>query len=77
MLFDMGASSLVPKECKNTNSNYEGISHTYILNLLSDFKAHPRIADDFDALREFIKKNHDKLDSWSLVLVNKRKSGKK
>ena len=76
MLFDMGASSLVPKECKNTNSNYEGISHTYILNLLSDFKAHPRIADDFDALREFIKKNHDKLDSWSLVLVNKRKSGK-
>ena len=68
-LFDM-SKPLVPKECINTNANYTNVNYKYIIDLLDNYKAHDKISDDLVALRGFIEKNKDKINNWSLVLVN-------
>ena len=74
-LFDMSNPS-VEKVCKNTNTNYTDVSYKYIIDLLDNYKAHEKITGDLIALRGFIEKNKDKLNNWSLVLVNANKKDK-
>jgi len=71
-LFDM-TSSLVPDICRNTNTNYTDVNYKYIIDLLDNYKAHEKIIGDLIALRGFIEKNKNKLNNWSLVLVNASK----
>ena len=71
-LFDM-SNSLVPDACLNTNTNYTDVNYKYIIDLLDNYKAHEKIIGDLIALRGFIKKNKNKLNNWSLVLVNASK----
>ena len=69
-LFDM-SDKLVPQECINTNTNYTGVNSKYIIDLLDNYKAHDKIYDDHIAMRKFIENNKEKINNWSLVLVNK------
>lgn len=71
-LFDM-SNSLVPDICRNTNTNYTDVNYKYIIDLLDNYKAHDKIIGDLIALRGFIEKNKNKLNNWSLVLVNASK----
>ena len=72
-LFDMSRSS-VPKELrKNKNVNYTNVDYKHIVELLNNYEAHGFIKDDIIALINFIKENSDKLNKWSLVLVNRGK----
>lgn len=72
-LFDISKPS-VKEVCINTNTNYTNVSYKYILDLLDNYKAHDKIHDDLIALRKFIENNKDKMNNWSLVLVNKSKN---
>jgi hypothetical protein len=74
-LFDMGKHS-VPDACRNTNTNYTDVNYKYLIDLLDYYKAHEKITGDLIALRGFIEKNKDKLNNWSLVLVNANKKDK-
>ncbi len=71
-LFDMSKSS-VPDVCMNTNTNYTDVNCKYIIDLLDNYDAHDKLKSDLIALRGFIETNKDKMNNWSLVLVNTNK----
>tara|TARA_B100000767_G_scaffold26002_1_gene22864 strand:+ start:2569 stop:5514 length:2946 start_codon:yes stop_codon:yes gene_type:complete len=71
-LFDMSKSS-VPDVCMNTNTNYTDVNCKYIIDLLDNYDAHDKLKSDLIALRGFIETNKDKINNWSLVLVNTNK----
>ena len=74
-LFDMSSPN-VPLDCRNSNTNYTDVNNKYILDLILEYNAHEKINSDLTALRSFIEKNKDKLNNWSLVLVNASKKDK-
>jgi hypothetical protein len=70
-LFDMSSNDIPAELRKNKNVNYTNVDYKHIVELLNNYEAHDFIKDDFVALINFIKENKEKLEKWSLVLVNK------
>ena len=67
------SKSSVPDVCMNTNTNYTDVNCKYIIDLLDNYDAHDKLKSDLIALRGFIETNKDKINNWSLVLVNTNK----
>lgn len=65
------ANNNIPKELKNNNVNYTDVDFKHIINLLNNYEAHNRLKDDIASLIQYVRKNKEKLNKWSLVLVNR------
>ena len=70
-LFDMSNKDVPDQLRNNKNVNYTNVDYSHIVELLNNYEAHDSIKDDFVALTNFIKENKEKLEKWSLVLVNR------
>lgn len=64
-------NSLIPDIVKNNNINFENVKYEYIISLLTEYEAHKDIHVDLDSLIEYIKKNKNELNNWSVVLAQK------
>ena len=73
-------SSFSEKQFDNSsikNPNYNNISFTeidenYVIDFLNNFKFHPKIQSKFDTFIEYLLKNKNKTNGWSISLVNKK-----
>lgn len=64
------------KEKKSHNNiSFTKIPQKYILEFFKDFNFHPDIFSDVKSFVEFIEKNENKVNNWSVSLVNKGTQG--
>lgn len=69
-LFDP-RNSIINEIQRNTNSNYNNVHYSHVINLLSSYKAEEKNKNELDTLNSFIKKNREELEFWSVVVANK------